>query len=304
MSAGLCSVCGESYALASGVGCPACLGWEHEDEAEMPGKAAAAMVREKKDICKRDPRARTNRTMINQGMTEWGRITEGLVNALNTLHFGPPVRYVYNPLIYAREPHDLYLKRYGAPPREILLLGMNPGPWGMAQTGVPFGEVGLVRDWLGIEGPVEKPVKEHPKRRVAGFDCRRSEVSGSRLWGWARNRFVLPERFFSRFFVVNYCPLLFVEESGRNRTPNNLPAAERLRLFEPCDEALRRTVILMTPALVLGVGKFAAERARAALADMDVRVGSVSHPSPANPKANRGWERLIEEELAKQGVDL
>src|ERR1044071_5426741 len=105
------------------------------------------------------------------------KIAEDLVRELRPLHFRPPVTHVYNPLEYAWEAHADYLNRYAQGPREVVLLGMNPGPFGMAQTGVPFGEVSLVRDWLGIEAPVEKPRPEHPKRPVEGFACKRSEVS-------------------------------------------------------------------------------------------------------------------------------
>ena len=159
------------------------------------------------------------------------RIDRKLSKEVSALSFAEPVCHVYNPLDYARGPHEAFLKRYGEGPKEVLLLGMNPGPWGMAQTGVPFGDVGLVRDWLGITGKVSRPDGEHPKRRVEGFDCGRSEVSGSRLWGWARERFETPERFFARFFVINYCPLAFLEASGRNRTPDKLPKAEREALL-------------------------------------------------------------------------
>ena len=229
-------------------------------------------------------------------------VAEALAADLAALRFEPPVTHVYNPLVYAAEAHGLYLSRYGAPPREIVLLGMNPGPWGMAQTGVPFGEVTLVREWLGIEVPVGRPAREHPKRPVEGFACRRSEVSGARLWGWARATFGTPARFFERFFVANYCPLLFVEAAGRNRTPDKLPAAEREPLTGACDRALRRTVELLAPRRVIGVGRFAEERARAALAGLPVAVGRISHPSPASPAANRGWERLVAAELAEQGI--
>ena len=82
---------------------------------------------------------------------------------------------------------------------QSLLLGMNPGPWGMAQTGVPFGTVSRVRDWLGIEAPVERPANEHPRRPVLGFGTERDEVSGLRVWGWAQARWGTPERFFERF---------------------------------------------------------------------------------------------------------
>ena len=149
-------------------------------------------------------------------------IIDRLIRDVSTLQFRPPVTHVYNPLVYARKPYEMYLSRYASAPREVLLLGMNPGPWGMAQTGVPFGEVTLVQEWLEIEGPVETPPNEHPKRPVTGFSCRRSEVSGRRLWGWAKKRFKTPEAFFSRFFVANYCPLVFMEESGKNKTPASL----------------------------------------------------------------------------------
>lgn len=229
------------------------------------------------------------------------RIARRLAREADALRFDPPVAYVYDPLDYAWAPHREYLRRYGAGPKEVVLLGMNPGPFGMAQTGVPFGDVVMVRDWLGIEGPVGRPPREHPKRPVLGFACRRREVSGQRLWGWARERFGSPEAFFARFFVLNYCPLCFLEASGRNRTPDRLPAAERAPLFRACDAALRRAVQALGPWVVLGVGRFAAVRAAEALAGLRVAVGSVPHPSPASPLANRGWARHMDAALAALG---
>ncbi len=230
------------------------------------------------------------------------RIDRELAARVDALAFAPPVAYVYDPLDYAREPHDDYLRRWARRGVDAVLLGMNPGPWGMAQTGVPFGEVHLVRDWLGVRGRVGRPPREHPKRPVLGFDCPRSEVSGRRLWGWARDRFREPAAFFRRFFVLNYCPLAFLEESGRNRTPDKLPGAEREALFEACDEALRRAVAEIAPAWVIGVGGFAEGRARAALGDAGPRIGRILHPSPASPLANRGWAERAEAELAAYGL--
>jgi single-strand selective monofunctional uracil DNA glycosylase len=231
-------------------------------------------------------------------------ISRGLSQRVATLRFAEPVACVYNPLEYARAPHELYSSRYGAGPKEALLLGMNPGPFGMAQTGVPFGDVTMVRDWLGLVAPVGKPRDEHPKRPVLGFECHRAEVSGTRLWGWARDRFATPERFFQRFFVVNYCPLVFMEASGANRTPDRLPAAEQQALFSACDEALRAVVRLLRPQIVIGVGGFAERRARAALAGEDVRIGTILHPSPASPLANRGWAPAVERQLESLGIQL
>ena len=232
------------------------------------------------------------------------RITSALVQDLQPLRFGPPVTHVYNPLEYAQASYRQYLKRYGGRPKEVLLVGMNPGPWGMAQTGIPFGEVKIVRDWLGIEAPVGKPSAIHPKRPVQGFACPRSEVSGKRLWGWAKEEFKTPDRFFARFFVANYCPLVFYEEGGRNRTPDSLRAAEKKPLLSACDLALRRTVEWLKPRYVVGIGSFAEGRAREALSGLHVTVGRISHPSPANPRANRGWAPLIRKEFASQGIQL
>lgn len=232
------------------------------------------------------------------------KTTDNLVRELEPLRFGLPVTHVYNPLVYARAAHNCYLKRFGRGRREIVLLGMNPGPWGMAQCGVPFGELSLVREWMGIDEPVDKPEPEHPKRLIQGFDCPRSEVSGRRLWGWARDTFGTPEAFFERFYVANYCPLCFMEESGKNRTPDKLPVAEKAPLQEACDRALRETIAYFKPEHVIGVGAFAEKCAEKALAEMDVRIGRILHPSPASPKANRGWAQAAMAELKAYGIRL
>ena len=231
-------------------------------------------------------------------------ITDQLVLNLADLVFAPPVAYVYNPLVYAREPYDRYLHRFSRSPVETVLIGMNPGPWGMAQTGVPFGEIAAVKQWMGIEAPVKKPARQHPKRLIEGFHCARSEVSGRRLWGWAKETFGTPEAFFARFFVINYCPLLFVEESGRNRTPDKLPAAERQPLLAVCDRALRDTLSVLAPRHVVGIGAFAAKRVHAVVDGMAITIGQITHPSPANPRANRGWAEYITAEFHQMGITV
>jgi len=213
----------------------------------------------------------------------------------------PSVPFVYNPLVYARVPHEAYLERWGEKtPREVLLVGMNPGPFGMAQTGVPFGDVAMVRDFLGIAGPVGRPAREHPRRPITGFACTRSEVSGTRFWGWARDRFSTADRFFDRVFVANWCPLVFMGDSGSNRTPDKLPADERIALFRACDDALAKTVETLRPKLVVGIGRFAERRAREAVGSA-VKVGSILHPSPASPAANRDWAAVADAQLRDLG---
>jgi single-strand selective monofunctional uracil DNA glycosylase len=233
---------------------------------------------------------------------DYAAFTDGLVKELKPLRIGLPVTHVYNPLEYAHRSFIQYMELYGRGRREVILLGMNPGPWGMAQTGVPFGTVDMVRDWLRIEAPVGRPQNEHPQRPVLGFACPRAEVSGTRLWGWARDTFRTPKRFFARFFVYNYCPLMFLERSGRNRTPDKLRINERRPLFDVCDRALFQLVAYVRPRFVLGIGVFAAARAAEALVDLDLTIGRVLHPSPANPAANRDWAGRVADQLADYGI--
>jgi len=232
------------------------------------------------------------------------RISRALAREVDRLTFAAPVTHVYNPLLYAADLHEAYLRRYGAGKKKVVLLGMNPGPFGMAQTGVPFGDVAMVRDWMGLTAAVSRPPREHPSRPVEGLGCARSEVSGTRLWSWARDRFGTPERFFERFFVVNYCPLAFLESSGRNRTPDKLPTSEQEPLFAACDQALRQIVAALEPGHVIGVGAFAEKRARLALPGTAVKIGTILHPSPASPLANKGWADTAEKQLRASGVSF
>lgn len=227
-----------------------------------------------------------------------------LNHGLSTLTFAQPTAYVYCPLAYAREPHELYLSRYGEGKKKVVFVGMNPGPFGMTQTGVPFGEIAAVRDWMKIETPVGHPPHEHPKRKVTGFACKNSEVSGRRLWGLFAQRFGTAEAFFKDHFVANYCPLVFMEEGGKNRTPDKLPTAEAEAMERLCDEHLCEVVATLEPAWVIGVGAFAEARAQRAKDSLggNFQVGRVLHPSPASPLANRDWPGEATRQLVKQGV--
>ena len=227
-----------------------------------------------------------------------------LRETLRPLRFAAPVEYVYQPLDYAWAPHEAYLRRFGSSRKKVVLVGMNPGPFGMTQTGVPFGEIAAVRDWMGINEPVGKPEREHKKRPVIGFDCPNSEVSGRRLWGLFSQRFGTAEAFFKDHFVANYCPLVFIEASGRNHTPDKLPAAETTAMEVACDAHLRAVIAALQPEWVIGVGAFAEERALRAKEVMQgsFKTGRVLHPSPASPAANRDWAGAATKQLVKLGV--
>ncbi|MEM6798697.1 MAG: uracil-DNA glycosylase family protein [Planctomycetota bacterium] len=224
-----------------------------------------------------------------------------LAKAVDTLEFSEPVTHVYNPLRYAWAAHEAYLKRLNPSGVRVLLLGMNPGPWGMAQTGVPFGEVDAVANWLGIDAAIGRPEREHPKRPVEGLACRRSEVSGRRLWGLFRERFANNQAFFAEHFVANYCPLVFMEASGKNRTPDKLAPTERKALGAACDAHLAALLAACQPEWVVGVGRYAEQCLTSVTAD-GVKVTSVLHPSPASPAANRGWAAAATRQLVDAGV--
>ena len=229
---------------------------------------------------------------------------QDLNHQVRSFAFAEPVDTVYNPLDYEWRPLSTYISRFARDDGQVLLLGMNPGPWGMAQTGVPFGDVSKVRDWMRVQEAVEAPREQHVKVPVRGFECPRGEVSGQRLWGWAQSRFGEPEAFFKHYFVYNYCPLCFLEPSGRNLTPDKLQAADKRALFEACDEALRALVSVMRPAAVIGIGRFAEQRSRQALSAQSLSIGCVAHPSPANPAANRGWSALMDQALHDWGLPI
>lgn len=237
-------------------------------------------------------------------------IAEQLISAgkelsceVDRLHFSEPTTHIYNPLSYAWNAHEAYIQKWGNSHKKVLFMGMNPGPFGMAQTGIPFGEIQHVRDWIGVHTLVGKPKKEHPKRLIEGFDCSRSEVSGQRLWGFFKEQFPSAEEFFKSHYVLNYCPLVFMETSGRNRTPDKLPVEESNELYRLCDKHLLSVAKILQVEWVIGVGVFAEERAKSALKEIpSIKFGRILHPSPASPAANKGWGEKALVQLNALGV--
>lgn len=175
----------------------------------------------------------------------------------------------------------------------------------MAQTGVPFGDVPSVRDWMGVEAPVGQPANACAKKPVQGFKLKRREGSGKRLWGWAEQRFGSAQAFFSRAFVWNYCPVLFLEaENAKNITPDKLSAQDQANIYAICDPLLLAWIDYLQPEVVIGVGNFAQQRFEAVLANHPAppRIGKILHPSPASPLANHGWDTTIEAQLTELGL--
>lgn len=268
-------------------------------------------------------------------------IEGGMSAKLGAMEFGAPITHIYNPLHYASQTHSHFVGCYGNGTKKILFVGMNPGPFGMAQNGVAFGDTQMVKEWLKISGEVKKPAAEHPSRVIQGLACSRSEVSGSRFWGFFRDLCKTPEAFFSNCYVHNYCPLCFMTKTGKNVTPPSLKVAEKSQLQAICDGALLEVIRLLEVEWVVGVGKYVADRAKAALKENCTRlcgskepkkpatccgkrvgggvetftlhsgggggervvcVCSIMHPSPINPAANKGWAQLVQSQLSELGL--
>tara|TARA_A100001037_G_C15100595_1_gene613763 strand:- start:544 stop:1275 length:732 start_codon:yes stop_codon:yes gene_type:complete len=206
---------------------------------------------------------------------------------------------VYNPLAYAWEPHRAYLELASGGGAKTLLLGMNPGPHGMGQMGIPFAATSVVRDLLKITNlEVGQPRKPHPKRPISGLDWPKEEVSGTRLWGLLENEYGSAESIFKSVFLLNHCPLmLFSGERATNITPDKITGPTTKALLERCDEHLREVADIMQIERVIGVGRYSEKRALNALSGIDISVTTCWHPSPASPLANRNkgedWKKNV-----------
>ncbi|KAL2712687.1 single-strand selective monofunctional uracil DNA glycosylase [Vespula squamosa] len=249
-------------------------------------------------------------------------IEQELCQKLQTISFPSSVAYIYNPIIYAFEVHAMYVQTYCNEPKKILFLGMNPGPWGMSQTGVPFGEISMVRDWLKLHGFIGKPSREQPDRKVTGFDCKRSEISGKRLWGLFKEMCGSPQNLFKHSYVHNYCPIALMDRKGRNITPAELKAIfilffhyfyilikyflqgeEQKLIYELCDQALSKIIQLLDIKIIVGIGRFAEKRAQIVVSadNLSVQVLWITHPSP-RAVGNQNWDQKTKQRLHDLGL--
>lgn len=259
-------------------------------------------------------------------------------DALDRLPLPAGVSHVYNPLAYMRRAHERYLERFvpcmyeqvaprtiltTAPsPRPYLILGMNPGPWGMVQTGVPFGDVATARSLLLYDTPPQPELERvslHPNRPVQGFACTRREASGERLWGglsqvWAGG----PVDVLRDAFAMNYCPLAYFagDEQGTNVTPDAFAKSGPHRdreyakaLDALCGEYLGRVIEAMGTRVVLAVGRYAEFKARMAQAVLCVsstrpklQVVYLTHPSPLATRSAEQWAEMAQSTMKAAGV--
>ncbi|XP_059139314.1 uncharacterized protein LOC131927619 [Physella acuta] len=228
-----------------------------------------------------------------------------LCEKLSRVSLPGKIQYVYNPLEYAFDSHLNFVRRFCTGEKYILFVGMNPGPFGMSQNGVPFGECAIVKEWLQIEGEVLKPVLEHPKRRVVGLECSRSEVTGGRFWQLFRTLCHTPEHFFRTSYVHNLCPFAFLTDSGKNVTPPQLTSSVLDQINALCNATLVEVVRLLKCKYVICIGKYALAQAQKALSADEfngITLECLMHPSPINPAANKGWADIAIKQLTEIGI--
>ena len=242
---------------------------------------------------------------MNDLAREFWTMEKSLAEELGKVDFADSkVKYILNPLEYCEEPHLQYLEKYLTGPKTVLFLGLNPGPWGMGQTGVPFGAVTPCQTFLNISGEVSSPACCPPKVKILGFNSTRREVSGERFWGFVQSKWSTAENFFENCFVQNYCPLVLTTETGRNITPAELRSDCKAVVMSHCDSALVRSLALLQTTQVVAIGRFVYDRVKKAVKQHDLKISLsfLTHPSPANPAANQGWARAAELSLNKLNI--
>lgn len=235
------------------------------------------------------------------------KATKTLNERFQELTFNEKVETYYNPLTYALPVHEAYLNKFGNEPKQAFFLGMNPGPWGMAQTGIPFTDPYIARDWMDLpQKSVGTPKNEREDRPVKGWESERKEASGQRLHGYFRRLYGSLESFFEIGIVQNYCPLVMYANDGTNLTPEDLLKDDREKIFKACGPYIEQLLHFYEPEVLVGIGRFG-QRRLANVADLSQEeVFYLPHPSPASPIATRNggdyWRNLVKETLEEAGL--
>lgn len=224
-------------------------------------------------------------------------LTEEFNKKLNELQFDFD-GFVYNPLNYASLLHNQFLNR-NTNTIDNLFMGMNPGPFGMAQNGVPFGATSKVKDFLKINGSVDLVLDAHPKLPIVGLEMKREEESGKRFWSVMEEIYGNCEEFFKHSFATNYCPLAFIDKgsTAKNITPDKLSKQDQKKIELVCDEFLEKQINILKPKRIIAIGRYSEKMA---LKNKDkIEVLYLFHPSPANPKGFSYWK----EGKAKEDIE-
>jgi single-strand selective monofunctional uracil DNA glycosylase len=230
----------------------------------------------------------------------------GIINTLShnceKINFSGQGLVVYNPLNYAKLATAQYLDTYGQGRKEVLFLSLNPGPFGMAQTGIPFGDVYWVTKYLKIHNTIEQPKDAvHPKRPILGFDCTRKDVSADRFWKLISSFYPNATTFFQKNFLWTFAPLYFCDKSGKNITPDKINLVSRKELEQICLEALKNIILSLQVNNVISIGAYVYKNVLKLDAEVlnKIEVENIPHPSPLNPANNKGWDIRVKDMLSK-----
>lgn len=212
--------------------------------------------------------------------------------------------FIYNPLEYCLDPFIQYLEK-GGEKRDIVFLGMNPGPFGMMQNGIPFGASNFVNNYLNIEKDFDKQKieKEHPKYKIIGKNIERQEISGTKLWGLIQSFYPDSNTFLENQIVLNYLQLAILDkEKGKNITPDKLNKDVRTKIENICDNQLREILDILESKVLIGVGKYSYDSLLRV--KKNEKVIKINHPSPLNARYFKTWTEdtkklLIDENIWK-----
>ncbi|XP_073819638.1 uncharacterized protein isoform X2 [Musca autumnalis] len=165
---------------------------------------------------------------------------------------------IYNPLDYdAAKIHKDYLKRYLKGPKRVLFVTMNPASHGELQTGIPFGHMPTIREYMKlkstiIDSPVPHPSEDEEQER---------ENNSIYFWQMIREIFYSQNFFLSKFFqqrfVHSFCPLAFIDGEKQFVTLENLPdKTYRKEVTKACVHILEKQLKLLQPDMVIVMGGY------------------------------------------------
>jgi single-strand selective monofunctional uracil DNA glycosylase len=215
---------------------------------------------------------------------------------------------VLDPSRYGERWHAPFRRLYPPRARPLLVFGLNPGPYGMAQTGIPFTD--LKRLAQGLPRLAAELARSGERLSLPGlapsslqpFLTRTFESSSVRVHRFLRLAHGSAERAFREVVFVNPCPLLFIDRAlGENRTPADLPRALRAGVDEARVEVVSVAVARLRARGAIVLGR---DAAAALSVPLRARLGERAvveweHPARAVPDI---WARGLLAALRRRGL--
>lgn len=197
------------------------------------------------------------------------------------------VRRILNPLVYAWHLHEEYM---GKVPQgtKILFVGMNPSPSSL--TGIPFYEKDAMTNLFGA--PLLTQLLNEMPAKYRGNE---TSESGQRFWEFVFKKFGSYDKFFRYCFIINYCPLIFMNKDGGNVPLDGFNDASQSllkNLMAISDSGLKDIIDHIKPTLIIGIGRYAFNRVRQANTS-NIKCYQIRHPSPATGMTSDQWMNKI-----------